>query len=289
MRARLDALWKESLAKLPTQTEAAVSAASIKPGEIVKPLKTYTFRAENTIFALPVNLSAGEQAYMQVTLSGFSDMALGRGEWVANSWVDGYYEGACFYQVKAPSDGIIEVEAGEDANLKALGMDAWHSVKTTLTDSKCKEISSSQTSTKSEKAVYYVKKATYYIKVSADGLFRFRYRFTKVKQPKNTKQTKALNIKKGKTVKGILSAGDGKKNCRWYKIVIPKTRKVSVTVKSLIGSDGSSKTYLYKKGQSKPIASSTWGMRKLIYMGGDEKYLFKTKFPLEKGTYYLKV
>jgi len=24
-------------------------------------------------------------------------------------------------------------------------------------------------------------------------------------------------------------------------------------------------------------------------MGGDEKYLFKTKFPLEKGTYYLKV
>ena len=60
-------------------------------------------------------------------------------------------------------------------------------------------------------------------------------------------------------------------------------------MKSLIGSDGSSKTYLYKKGQSKPIASSTGGMRKLIYMGGDEKYLFKTKFPLEKGTYYLKV
>ena len=26
-----------------------------------------------------------------------------------------------------------------------------------------------------------VKKGTYYIKVSADGLFRFRYRFTKVK------------------------------------------------------------------------------------------------------------
>lgn len=49
-----------------------------------------------------------------------------------------------------------------------------------------------------------MKKGTYYIKVSADGLFRFRYRFTKVKQPKNTKQTKALNIKKGKTVKGIL-------------------------------------------------------------------------------------
>lgn len=44
--------------------------------------------------------------------------------------------------------------------------------------------------------------------------------------------------------------------------------------------------YLYKKGKSKPIAS---GKKKLAYMGKNGKYAFKTRFPLDKGTYYLKV
>ena len=111
-----------------------------------------------------------------------------------------------------------------------------------------------------------------------------RYKFSKVKTKKNTKKSKAVSIKKGKTVKGVLTAEESKRTSRWYKIVIPKKRKVSITAKNLAGEG--QKMYLYKKGKSNIIAS---GEKELAYMGKNGKYAFKTRFPLEKGTYYLKV
>ncbi|MEY8427897.1 hypothetical protein AALA00_09330 [Lachnospiraceae bacterium 46-15] len=68
----------------------------------------------------------------------------------------------------------------------------------------------------------------------------------------------------------VQAAGDGKKNCRWYKIVIPKTRKVFITAKSLIGYR--SEMELYKKGRSKPIAT---GSTKLMYIGENDKFAKK--------------
>ena len=111
-----------------------------------------------------------------------------------------------------------------------------------------------------------------------------RYKFSKVKTLKNTKKSKAISIKKGKTAKGILPAGESKKESRWYKIVISKKRKVSITAKNLAGEG--QKVYLYKKGKSRLMAS---GSNELAYMGENGKYAFKTRFPLDKGTYYLKV
>lgn len=218
---------------------------------------------------------------VEVTLYQYRTTASTQEILPAGRWAAGYNCKRSFlYKIKAPSDGIIQIESGSDPNMKEgtkLGLD------TTLLNSKKKGISDAMVS--GDGAQYCVKKGTYYLKASnSDGMVMFRYKFNKVKASKNIKQSKAVNIKKGKTVKGILPAGESKKGGRWYKIVIPKKRKVSITAKNLAGEG--QKVYLYKKGKSKPIAS---GKKKLAYMGGNGKYAFKTRFPLDKGTYYLKV
>ncbi|WP_168354750.1 hypothetical protein [Hominisplanchenecus murintestinalis] len=243
--------------------------------------------------------------YQYDTITPPRTVLISENQWVAECHTAGEY----FYEVKVPSDGVLEIESGEDPNRGADDVLRRRILETTLLNSKRVEVGSPQWSPndKKQNARQYVRKGTYYIKMKdASGLIQFRYRFTKMKTAKNTKQSKAQSVKKGKTVKGILAAGEGKKNCRWHKIVIPKKRKVSITVKSLEGKDDEMCAYLYKKGQKKVIASVT-GSGKLEYVKDvkkiiasvtgsgkledikDFKYAYAKKFPLEKGTYYLKI
>lgn len=218
---------------------------------------------------------------VEITLYQYRKTVSSPGTLLAGKWATDYnYNGECLYKIKVPSDGVIQIESGTDPNMKnetKLGLN------TSLLNSKKKAISDANVS--GDGAQYCVKKGTYYLKATnKNGIVMVRYKFKKVKASKNTKKSKAAGMKKGKAVKGILPVGESKKSGRWYKIVIPKKRKVSVTVNTLVG-DGQ-KAYLYKKGKSKPIAS---GKKKLAYMGKNGKYAFKTRFPLDKGTYYLKV
>ena len=185
---------------------------------------------EQKLMLLKDVADAGREGKVEVTLYQYKKTAASKTKISAGRWAEGYhYNGACLFQVNAPSDGIIKIESGQDPNEKN-GQTL--NLSTTLLNSKKKTISDAQMS--GDGAQYCVKKGTYYLKASnTDGMVKLRYKFTKVTSAKNTSRTKAANLKKGKQAKGFLPAGQSKNDSRWYKIVITKKRKVSVTAKSL--------------------------------------------------------
>lgn len=219
---------------------------------------------------------------VEVAFYQYKKAASLKGTLPANRWAQGYnYNGSCLYKIKIPSDGIVKVESSADPNGNK---DSVLGLSTALLNNKKKKISDAQMS--GNGAQYCVKKGTYYLRASnSEGMVMIRYKFKKVKvSSKNTSKAKASGLKKGKTVKGFLPVGQSRNDSRWYKIVISKKSKMSVTVKCLAGEG--QKMYLYQKGKSAPIAAGT---KKLSYMGKNEKYAFSERFPLEKGIYYLKV
>ena len=238
---------------------------------------------EQKLLILKNAADSGKNYTISVTLYRYEVTPPGKVSLKAGEWAKGYKEGngEYLYKIKAPSDGVIEIEPGADVNHSSGGA----SVETMLLNSKCKAVSDESYSNKDDRTKYCVRKGTYYIKATDDGLFQFRYRFTKMKTSKNVKQSKAMSVKRGKTVKGILAAGEGEKNGRWYKIVLPKTKKVTVSTKVSVGDINDYSVYIYKKGSSKPVFAVTAPIR----FGGPAKYSMSKKCLLDKGTYYMKV
>lgn len=77
--------------------------------------------------------------------------------------------------------------------------------------------------------VYGVKKGTtYYLQVLSDGGVKIDAAFTKVTDKSGTKKAKALSVKKGKAVTGLIRVGD--KNSDWYKITLTKKQKLSINI-----------------------------------------------------------
>ena len=238
---------------------------------------------EQKLLILKNAADSGKSYTISVTLYRYEVMPPGKVSLKAGEWAKGYKEGngEYLYKIKAPSDGVIEIEPGTDVNRSSGGA----SVETMLLNSKCKAVGDESYSNEDDRAKYCVRKGTYYIKATDDGLFQFRYRFTKMKTSKNVKQSKAMSVKRGKTVKGILAAGEGEKNGRWYKIVLPKTKNVTVSTKVSVGDINDYSVYIYKKGSSKPVFAVTAPIR----FGGPAKYSMSKKCLLDKGTYYMKV
>ncbi len=238
---------------------------------------------EQKLLILKNAADSGKSYTISVTLYRYEVTPPGKVSLKAGEWAKGYKEGngEYLYKIKAPSDGVIEIEPGADVNHSSGGA----SVETMLLNSKCKAVSDESYSNEDDRAKYCVRKGTWYIKVTDSGLFQFRYRFTKMKTSKNVKQSKAVSVKRGKTVKGILAAGEGEKNGRWYKMVVSKTKKVTISMKTSIGDIDLYKIYIYKKGSSEPVATVVAPIR----FGGPAKYSMSKKCLLDKGTYYMKV
>lgn len=75
---------------------------------------------------------------------------------------------------------------------------------------------------------YGVKKGTtYYLRVKAMGGTQITATFKSVKKNAATKKAKAKTIGKGKTVKGVIIAGD--KKADWYKIKLTKSQKIKLS------------------------------------------------------------
>lgn len=89
---------------------------------------------------------------------------------------------------------------------------------------------------------YGVKKGvTYNFEVFANYGTKINATFKKVKKVNATKRTKAKEIKKGKTMTGVIIAGD--KKADWYKIKLKNSKKLKITcnVKTnglVLGTDG---------------------------------------------------
>lgn len=125
---------------------------------------------------------------------------------------------------------------------------------------------------------YGVKKgASYYIRMRASAAVSVSCNLTKVSESSGSKKTKAKSIKKGKTIRGIIPAGD--KSADWYKIVIPKKQTLHIYYSGLTDN----KLKLTFSGTYLKTA------KKYVYCGVTSlQHTYSTE-RVQPGTYYVKV
>lgn len=190
---------------------------------------------------------------------------LSKGKWVSGYAID---TKPVYYKIKVTSSGCLKLETSLTDNSE-------NESGITLLNSKKKAISSSGKS--ESKVTYYgVKKGTYYLKLENAGDYKIRYTFEQIGTKNNTKKSKAINLKRGKTDKGLFILGD-KKNERWYKINLNKKQTVKLNI-SVKGNEYYTDFTVYQLN----------GKKTKIVKSDDLKNGKNTaKVKLKKGTYYI--
>ncbi len=142
----------------------------------------------------------------------------------------------------------------------------------------------SEGSVYSGKTVFAVKKnTTYYLRIT--GIYdrsAVKYIQTGVSEKSGSSKKKAVTIKQNKTIKGTIAVNDSKAD--WYKIKVPKTKKVKIYVNG--NATGSLKMQIYKSngkkyGYENTFLSDINQSRTFESVGGNGK--------MPKGTYYIKI
>lgn len=131
---------------------------------------------------------------------------------------------------KAPADGYLTVKANYASSVYTASEGYWQ-----LFDSARKTaLSGNDTYSTNYDAAYQFsnvfgmkKGKTYNLRVySLDGV-TISSKFTKVSEKSGKSKTKAVSIKKGKTIKGIIPAGD--KQADWYKFKVTKKQYLKLS------------------------------------------------------------
>lgn len=158
-------------------------------------------------------------------------------------------------------------------------------VKVTLCNSKKKAVSQELYTSQNVGSIVYfaVTKGTYYIKTSSvtGGLYDIMYKFQKVKEKSGSKKSKAVTIKAGKTVKGVLTANN-KSQSDWYKVKLSKKKTLKLLVASL-NTDNDLRIKLIPANKRVRVLSGGTFLLKSNY---------KTTWKFKKvpaGTYYIQV
>lgn len=195
-----------------------------------------------------------------------------------------------YYKVTAKKTGYLNVQLGD-----ATGLSSYPSFDVKLMTAKKKKITSEETvgSSQGYQTNFAVKKGTYYIAVksrSSHPVFGIKVTAKAVSVSKSgASKKKAAAIKKGSTVKGLIFASKKKNSgTKWYKIIVPKTQKVSITVRtkpSQGGTNGKLKLTCVNK-YGKTVEDTFYYYR----TGATLEYYssYSTK-KLDKGTYWLGV
>ena len=142
---------------------------------------------------------------------------------------------------------------------------------------------------------YGVKKGqTYYFQVySRHGVTLTAYANSQ-KKAAGTKKAKAKTIKKNKTVKGVIIAGD--KTVDWYKIKLTKSQKVKInyTAKSNGDTDYYGIKFTFCDSKGKAFTYNAYDRVNRVYPKSGMEFCLKNtatgkKSGLKTGTYYVKV
>ncbi len=232
---------------------------------------TYTITMSRTSYAAN---TSGRIAYFAVFINSGSAS-------IKENQVTAYYSqdysNYSYTKIKISKTGYIKVQTPSSEG---------YGVYVTLCNSKKKAVSEENfTSEKSGVASYFaVSKGTYYIKTkTTDGnIYNVKYSFKMVKEKSGSKKFKAVTIKPGKTVKGVLTA-NGKNQTDWYKIKLTKRKAVKFTVKSY-------NTYNDIKIQFIPASKVVRILNDTSRLYGDGKsYTLKSDGEWYPCTYYIKV
>lgn len=219
----------------------------------------YSFYS-NTSVAVAGSMAAGYVSGADRTVYSGRQIAVGQKNGQTN-----------YFRFKAVKNGYLNVQSSENYD------------KVTLCNSKKKAVSN--TLSTGYVVTYGVKKGTtYYVKVvsgyNGDGGYNFKVTNTRIKEKSGKKKSKAVLIKKKKTKKGTIVAGE--KRTDWYKFKVTKRKRVRITIK---GNTNEQIKYVIYKGKRKVMGGSGTLWRN--YDGRTE--INKLSGKLTKGTYHIKV
>ena len=146
-----------------------------------------------------------------------------------------------YFKVRATSAGYITVQAN---NLSG---------NVTLMNSSKKKALSNAVSARDyspTKVTFGVKKGTYYIKAknndTNDGIYQIKYTNKRIKEKSGKKKSRAVLLKKKRTKKGTIVAGE--KRTDWYKFRVTKRKTVRITMKGATNDE--LKVAVYKGGRN---------------------------------------
>lgn len=146
----------------------------------------------------------------------------------ADKWYssDGKFYDTTYFKISIPQDGYITVQS----NAISDSLKKEFSVNAELCDSKMNSLQryNEILSTRNPKTYYGVKKGIYYIKVTGRE-YRLKYSFKSVSDRSGKTKSKAKNISRSKTVKGLVIANEKNNQIDWYKFVLKKPQKISFT------------------------------------------------------------
>lgn len=226
-----------------------------------------TFPTQKGTYFLSV--SSSKSLYVKYSFSGISTLKSGSNFSLYPSSPDQNY----IYQFKPSKNGYVTFTSLNDSGYITL----LNSNKKALT----KRLNLYNSSTiGNERVTYAVKKNTiYYVKLSCSDKSTFQYVMTALNSKGGNKKSKAVSLKSGKAVKGLLVAGN--KSACWYKFKLTKNKKLKLTITGKCVDDFKFDVY-DSSGDSifnDPYTLSGRNISKTI--NPYEKY--------SKGTYYIKV
>lgn len=239
------------------------------------------------IFAvlLPAGLKAHAEEYAVVDAGYLSSKGSTELRETENTGeVDNY-----FIKFKVKKDGYVTFTAKTPPDKDYSG--AFHGFWR-LCDSSKQSLTHSDMFRMEEYVTFAVKKnKTYFLKVEFNDAVIINHDYKAVTDKSGNKKSKAYNLKKNKTVPGLLMAGENKAD--WYKIKLPKkqTLKLTFTTKSNNGLCvevfSSKNLNRYLNGLSK---HQTQSMDETVYLASrNGNYDTDPYIKLPKGTYYVKV
>lgn len=186
------------------------------------------------------------------------------------------YSKVVYYEITAEEAGRLTIHAVSNNSTGGLNL--------TLYDAKKKEASGSvytSINNTGSESNFAVKKGTYYIGIKSGDIYRLRYSLTPVKEKSGASTKKAVEIKKGKKVEGLFLHSDKEGAYDYYKVTLPKTQYLSLTV------DTAATEYIKIKIIPADSKFTIWGDTLSYYQTQKETFKSKDKFP--KGVYYLQV
>lgn len=167
--------------------------------------KNYEYFAEGSCTRY-LNFFTEKEQTLKVTIKAYQNTATvtANGKLKNKKWANGfaYSRKSAYFQVKAGSSGCFQIDVKP--------LEKGQPVEITLLNSKKKEVLTDSSSSYEKTTYYGVKKGTYYIRVDTDGEFQIRSTFETIKEKNNTNKAKAVNLKQGKTEKGMFWLGDKK-------------------------------------------------------------------------------
>lgn len=138
------------------------------------------------------------------------------------------YKGTIYHKITVPATGILVI-GGNKVYSWGTG-----SMNVALCNSKKKELAKSYVDSANDRTIYCgINKGTYYLKSSGNASYALAVQALKVADKGGASKSKAYTISQKKKITGVLPIGENQNKADWFKIKVPKNKKLYFDVTTL--------------------------------------------------------